>query len=63
MLVKVDKIIENSDGTATLTIELDEETEEIIKKFYNTINLTQEMIENFIKQSLVMTLDREQQQK
>lgn len=63
MTVKVEKVSKNSDGTVTLTIDLDEESEEIIKKFYKTATLTQEMIEKYIKESLIMATKRQRKQR
>lgn len=60
MTVKVEKIVENKDNSVTLTLDLDEETEEIIRKFYKTDILTQQMIEKYIKDSLIMLLSKEE---
>lgn len=59
MTVKVEKIEENADGSATLILEIDEKTEEIIRKFYNTTNLTEEMVQEYIKRSLAVAFEKE----
>ena len=54
MKIKVDNIIENPDGTATLNFEIDDEAEAAIAKSFGVTveELTQEQLQEFVMRSL-----------
>lgn len=54
MKIKVEKIIENPDGTATLDFEIDDEMEQFVAKTLGTTveEMTQEQLQSFIMSAL-----------
>lgn len=48
MKLKVETISVNSDGTATIQFEMDDEYEKMIKKSLGVDELTEEMVQNYI---------------
>jgi hypothetical protein len=54
MKIKVEKIVENGDGTVTLDFEVDDEAEVAIAKSYGVTveELTQEQLQEFVMRSL-----------
>jgi hypothetical protein len=54
MKIKVEKLVENPDGTVTLDFEVDDEAEAAIAKSYGVTveELTQEQLQEFVMRSL-----------
>lgn len=54
MKIKVEKIVENQDGTVTLDFEVDDEAEAVIAKSFGVTveELTQEQLQEFVMRSL-----------
>lgn len=54
MKIKVEKIVQNQDGTVTLDFEVDDEAEAVIAQSYGVTveELTQEQLQEFVMRSL-----------
>jgi hypothetical protein len=61
MKLKVDNVIQNSDGTATVNFEIDDEMEEFIAKRYNVTveELTEQQVTEFVLKAINGLVEKE----
>lgn len=59
MVIEINNIKENKDGSATLDISFDKEVETLIKKYYNKKKCTKKLVEKFVIEGLSNYIERE----
>ena len=61
MKLRVDNVVQNSDGTATINFEIDDEMEQFIAKRYNVTveELTEQQVSEFVLKAVNGLVEKE----
>ena len=61
MKMQITKIVENKDGSATVTLDYDEDVTKLIRKYYNRKRVTKNLVKKFVLEGLGNYLKREKE--
>ena len=59
MKMQITKIVENKDGSATVTLDYDEDVTKLIRKYYNRKRVTKNLVQKFVLEGLGNYLKKE----